>query len=129
MDDQQHTTTILVVEDDETIGDLLHTVLNEEPGWAATIAPDAGAARAAMQQVIFDVLVLDINLPGIGGLELLSLLSDDPAWHRPPVILMSADHQQRGIHEALDSGTAVRFIRKPMDLDDMIAAIRMAVGG
>jgi CheY-like chemotaxis protein len=73
------------------------------------------------------VLVVDINLPGISGLELLGLLREEPAWREPAVILMSANEHQPGIREALADGTAFAFLTKPLDLDDLIDAIRRAV--
>jgi DNA-binding response OmpR family regulator len=75
MDD---TSTILVVEDDVAVAELEREVLNDRPGWGATVVHDAAAARAVFRHVEIDVLVLDFNLPGISGLELLGLLRDDP---------------------------------------------------
>jgi CheY-like chemotaxis protein len=118
---------ILVVEDDEAVGDLIATVLNEVPGWSATVAADAAAARSTLQQVEIKVVVLDINLPGITGLELLPLLRADPAWRDPPVILMSANDQQPGIREAVSGGFAATFLAKPLDLDALVEAIQTAL--
>jgi CheY-like chemotaxis protein len=126
-DGHPRTVAILVVEDDEAVGELVHAVLSEVPGWAVTVARDATVARAAFQQVKIDVLVLDINLPGITGLELLALLREDPAWGNPSVVLMSANPQQPVIREALADGTAARFLRKPLDLDDIVEAVRSAL--
>jgi DNA-binding response OmpR family regulator len=53
------------VEDDEHVGELIATVLNEIPGRAAMVVTDAAAAVAMVQQVEIKVVVLDINLPGI----------------------------------------------------------------
>lgn len=117
------TVAILVVEDDPAVGELISTILKDVPGWTATVAPDAASARAAFQQVEIRVLVLDINLPGITGLELLEMLREEPAWHDPSVILMSANEHQPGIREALDAGTVATFLTKPLNLDDLIATI------
>ena len=102
--DRPTTVPILVVEDDEHVGELIVTVLNEIPGWAATVVTDASSAAATVQQVGIKVVLLDINLPGITGLELLPMLRADPAWRAPPVILMSANEHQPGIREALAEG-------------------------
>ena len=126
-DEPVHTVAILVVEDDPAVGELIGTVLKDVPGWTATVAHDAAMARSAFQQVLIDVLMLDINLPGITGLELLDQLREEPAWRDPAVILMSADHHQPGIAEALENGTAARFLAKPLNLDDLVGAIREAV--
>ncbi len=121
------TLTILVVEDDEALAELLRTLLNRVPGWGATVVHDAAAAREVCHHVRVEVLVVDVNLPGISGLELLSLLRTDPEWRDPPVILMSARPDQPGIDAALASGTAGRFIAKPFDVDDLIDAVHDAV--
>jgi DNA-binding response OmpR family regulator len=71
------TITILVVEDDAAVAELLREVLNDVPGWGATVVHDAAAARAVFPYVQIDVIVLDLNLPGISGLELLELLRRD----------------------------------------------------
>jgi DNA-binding response OmpR family regulator len=59
------TVSILVVEDDPGVADLLRELLNDVDGWGATVVPDAAAARSTVQQVQIDVLVLDVELPGI----------------------------------------------------------------
>ena len=122
------TLTILVVEDDSAVAELLRALLNDVPGWGATVVHDAAAAREVFRHVSVEVLIVDVNLPGISGLELLALLREDPDWHDPPVILVSADRDQAGIREAVRRGDAARFIPKPFDVDDLIRAIREALG-
>jgi CheY-like chemotaxis protein len=122
----QVTRSILVVEDDPAVGELLRTLLSDVAGWGATVVHDAAQAREVIRQVKIDALVLDVNLPGLSGFELLALLCDDPEWHEPPVILVSAA-EQPGIREALQRGDAVRFIKKPFDVDEVIEALRSAL--
>jgi CheY-like chemotaxis protein len=122
------TVAILVVEDDPAVGELIGTILKDMAGWTATVAHDAASARSAFQQVLINVLLLDINLPGITGLELLDLLRADPAWRNPTVILMSANEHQPGIKEALADGRAAAFIAKPLDLDVLLDEIGRALG-
>jgi CheY-like chemotaxis protein len=122
------TLSILVVEDDEAVAELVQTILNDEPGWGATVVHDAPAARQVFRHVRIEVLVLDVNLPGISGLELLDLLRHDPEWNDPPIILMSADGGQAGIKEALRDGLATTFVRKPFDVDQLVRVIQVACG-
>jgi CheY-like chemotaxis protein len=119
---------ILVVEDDEATAELVRTLLNNVPGWGATVVHDAAAARAVFRHVRIEVLVVDVNLPGITGLELLELLRRDPHWEEPPVILMSADLDQPQIQAAMARGEAARFIAKPFDVDQLIDSVRRVVG-
>jgi DNA-binding response OmpR family regulator len=120
--------SILVVEDDAAVAELLRTLLNDVPGWGATVVHDAAAARAVFTHVQVEVLVVDVNLPGISGLELLELLRRDHGWQDPPVILVSAEPSQPGVAEALERGTALRMLAKPFDVDQLINAVHEAVG-
>ena len=120
------TLSILVVEDDEATAELVRAVLNDVPGWGATVVHDASAAREVFRHVRIEVLVLDVNLPGLSGPELLDLLRRDPTWDEPPVILMSANADSPEVRGAIDHGDAVRFIRKPFDVDDLVQAVEDA---
>ena len=120
------TLSILVVEDDDAVAELLRTLLNQVPGWGTTVVHDAAAGREVFRHVRIEVLVLDVNLPGISGLELLDVLRRDPTWDEPPVILMSADPDQPALRAALRGGV-VRFIPKPFDVDRLVEEIDAAV--
>jgi len=121
------TLSILVVEDDEAVAELVRAVLNDVVGWGTTVVHNAAAAREVFRHVRIEVLVLDVNLPGISGLELLVLLRQDPHWNEPPIILMSADANQEMIADAVRSGLVTAFLRKPFDVDQLVQEIQAAV--
>jgi DNA-binding response OmpR family regulator len=121
------TVSILVVEDDAAVAELLRALLNDVPGWGATVVHDAAAARTVFRHVRVEALIVDVNLPGISGLELLELLRADPEWRDPPVVLVSAEPSQPGVADALTRGQAVRIVAKPFDVDELIEAVREAV--
>jgi CheY-like chemotaxis protein len=73
------------------------------------------------------VLVLDVNLPGISGVELLTLLRQDSHWNEPPIILMSADAGQPAVRDALRDSSVTTFIEKPFDVDQLVGEIEKAV--
>ncbi len=123
------TLSVLVVEDDQAVAELLRAVLNRVPGWGATVVHDAAAAREIIRHVRVEALVLDVNLPGISGPELLHLLEDDAAWQKPPVVLVSSDVGQPGVPEALRAGRAVAALQKPFDIDELIEKIEQATRG
>ncbi len=120
------TLSILVVEDDHAVAELVRALLNRVPGWGATVVHDAAAAREVFRHVRIEVLVVDVNLPGISGPELLEHLRRGPDWREPPVILMSADPDQPALRAALRGGV-VRFIPKPFDVDRLVEEISAAV--
>lgn len=121
------TLSILVVEDDAAVADLIKTILNGVSGWGATVVHDATAARAVFQHVTIEVLVLDVNLPGISGLELLDLLRKDEHWDEPPIILMSANPGQPAIASALKTDSVTTFLQKPFDVDALVREIQHAI--
>jgi DNA-binding response OmpR family regulator len=120
------TLSILVVEDDVAVAELIRTVLNDVAGWGATVVHDASAAREVFRHVLIDVLVVDVNLPGISGLELLALLRHDSHWNEPPVLLLSARPTQDGIETALREGLVTRLLAKPFDVDQIVAEVHEA---
>ena len=121
------TLSILVVEDDEAIAELIRTVLNLVPGWGATVVHDAAAAREVFKHVKIEILVLDVKLPGLSGIELLEILRTDPDWDQPPVILMSAHLDEPDIRGVARHDGSIRFIRKPFDVDELVEAVQRAV--
>ena len=123
----EETLSILVVEDEVAVAELIRTVLNQIPGWGATVVHDAAAAREVFRHVRIEVLVVDVNLPGISGLELLELLRNDPHWDEPPVLLMSAHPEQVGISAAVRDGLVTKFLPKPFDVDQLIQDVHDAV--
>ena len=128
MSDSEHPTlSILVVEDDPAVADLLRTLLDDVDGWGAAVARDAAEARAICRQVRIGALTLDLNLPGISGLELLELLRQDEGWREPPVIVVSSAVDEPGVREALRRARVTRVLPKPFDADRVIAAIRESI--
>ena len=121
------TLSILVVEDDEATAELIRTVLNDVQGWGATVVHNASAAREVFRHVEIEVLVLDVGLPGISGLELLAMLRDDPHWREPPVILMSADADPKVVDDATRNVQVTAFLRKPFNVEDLVQDIQEAV--
>src|SRR6185436_2323297 len=125
-DSYGETLSILVVEDDVAVAELIRTVLNDVTGWAATIVHNASAAREVFRHVRIEVWVVDVNLPGISGLELLELLRKDPQWDEPPVLLMSAQPEQVGIAAAMRDGLVTAFLPKPFVVEQLVAEVHTA---
>jgi DNA-binding response OmpR family regulator len=124
---RDETLTILVVEDDDAVAELIRAVLNDVTGWGATVVHDASAAREVFRHVRMEVLVVDVSLPGISGIELLEMLRTDPHWDEPPVLLMSARPEQADISAALREGLVTAFLAEPFEVEQLVAAVRTAV--
>ena len=121
------TTTVLVVEDDPAVAELVRAIVNDVPEWGAIVAYDAPTALRLLQHVPVDVLVVDVNLPGMSGIELLAALRTHPQWPEPPVILMSANVPAQAVDQALGRDSYIQFLSKPFDIDDLLGAISLAI--
>jgi DNA-binding response OmpR family regulator len=111
--------TIVVVEDNEPIARLIREVLNEVPGYGAVALADGTFAPELIAAVRADLVILDIDLPGLGGLELYDRLRERPTTADIPVLFMSAaahreELARRGIYD---------YLHKPFDLDDLLVRV------
>ena len=115
---------ILVVDDDPEMRVLLAEELKLE-GWEVREAGDGAEAVLACRGTQFDVILMDKNMPGPSGLDLL------PGFRRTcpgsRIIMMTAFGDVPSYVEAAEKG-AVDFLFKPFRIDDMKAAIRKALG-
>ncbi len=113
---------ILVVDDDANILRTLRINLRAR-GYDVETVTNGTDALSTMEQAPADLVVLDLGLPDIDGVEVLQRLR---AWSRVPVIVLSARHESDDKVEALDEG-ADDFVIKPFGSDELMARIRVAL--
>ncbi|HZX30655.1 MAG TPA: response regulator [Rhodocyclaceae bacterium] len=114
---------LLLVEDDPHLGDGL-TVGLRQAGFAVDWVKDGLAAEHALASEPFDLVVLDLGLPGLPGMEVLQRLRR--RGQEVPVLILTAQDAVRDKITALDSG-ADDYLVKPIDLDELAARIRALV--
>lgn len=119
-------TTVLVVEDDPVIIDLL-TLTMELEGWTVLRAKDAVSALEIARSERPDVVVSDVMMPGRSGLDLIADLAADDATAAIPVLLLSARALPAEVAEGLSAGAA-DYVTKPFDPDDLVARVARALG-
>jgi two-component system KDP operon response regulator KdpE len=119
--------SILVVEDNPGVADLLRDVFNDVDGWGASAVPDAASTLATLQQVKREVLILDKGLPGISGLELLGLLRKEDGWQHQPVIVVSAYARLLSVRQVIKQGLIREALMKPFDINQLIRIITDAI--
>jgi CheY-like chemotaxis protein len=73
-----------------------------------------------------DVILMDINLPGISGFGALKILSDDPSTRAIPVIALSANAVPRDIEKGMDAGF-FRYLTKPIKVSEFMEALDVAL--
>ena len=114
--------TILIVEDDERIRNLMRTVLTGA-GYATLETGKAATAVSMLASHSPDLMLLDLGLPDRDGQE---LLSDIRTWSSVPVVVVSARGQEKDKVRALDGG-ADDYITKPFGAEELLARIRAAL--
>ncbi len=115
-DDSAH---ILVVDDDRRIRDLIKSYLSER-GFRVSTAGDAAAAREAMNGLSFDLLVLDVMMPGESGLELARNLREESSV---PILILSALAEPVNRIDGFQSG-GDDYLVKPFEPEELVLRIQ-----
>lgn len=110
---------ILVVDDDHKIRDLLARYLAEN-GFRVTAAPDAQTARAAMRGLSFDLILLDVMMPGESGLDFARDLKTTSAV---PICLLTARSDAEQRIEGLEAGVD-DYVPKPFEPRELLLRLR-----
>ncbi|AZO73816.1 MULTISPECIES: response regulator transcription factor [unclassified Mesorhizobium] len=114
---------ILVVDDEPPIRKLLRVGLGSQ-GYAVSEAPNAKAAIELIEAQRPDLILLDLGLPGMTGLELLGKWRGDGL--DIPVVILSSRTDEAGIVQALELG-ADDYVTKPFGMNELVARIRVAL--
>ncbi len=115
--------TLLIVEDDEDSREVMRDYL-EEFGFTVEGAADGAEGLEKARARSFDLIITDVNMPRIGGLELLQAIQRDDV--RPDVLLLSGDGQIERAVEAMRLG-AVNYLVKPVEPVQLVAEVRAVI--
>jgi two-component system phosphate regulon response regulator OmpR len=110
---------LLVVDDDARLRELLRRYLSDQ-GFRVTTAGDAAEARARLASIAFDLLVLDVMMPGESGLDLTKSLRQDS---KLPILLLTAMAEPEDRITGLERG-ADDYLAKPFEPRELVLRIR-----
>lgn len=113
---------VLVVDDEPPLVRAL-TINLQAAGWEVVTAADGRSALDAAATTHPDVVLLDLGLPDIDGMEVLAGLR---GWTKVPIVVLSARQHGEDKVEALDLG-ADDYVTKPFDMNELMARLRAAV--
>jgi two-component system, OmpR family, alkaline phosphatase synthesis response regulator PhoP len=116
---------ILVAEDDHDIAELIAHYL-KKAGWSAHIANAGDVALAYARNHPVDVLILDVMLPGMTGLDVCQALRADRATASLPIIMLTARTEEVDRIKGLELG-ADDYVSKPFSPNELVARIRALV--
>ena len=124
---EKNSLRLLVIDDEEAARYGIRRAL-EAFGHEISEAESAEAARALMRDGTFDLMLLDVNLPGMSGLEFLNELQTESEANKtaaPLVIIITAHGSERLAVQAVKSG-AYDYLSKPFELDDLRLVVKNA---
>jgi phosphate regulon transcriptional regulator PhoB len=113
---------ILVIDDEQDIRDLVSYNLEKE-GFRVSTLKDGEAALEIIRKEGADLLILDLMLPGIQGLELCRILKKDPATEGIPIIMLTAKGEEMDRVLGLEMG-ADDYITKPFSPRELVARVK-----
>jgi DNA-binding response OmpR family regulator len=116
-------TRVLIVEDEADIAGLIKHTLERGGDVVAEVVSGGDEALKAAAEQPPDLIVLDLNLPVLGGLEVCRLLRARPATARTPIIILTARTSEGDRVTGLDAG-ADDYITKPFSLRELAARVR-----
>lgn len=117
---------VLVVEDDPTILQLLEVNFEME-GFAVLKAEDGQIGLEQAKEHHPDIIVSDVMMPNLSGIELVEALRADDATKHIPVILLSAKAQGTDVRSGIDAG-ADEYVTKPFEPLDLIDRVNALLG-
>ena len=121
-----HLRTLLYVEDNPANLKLVAQIIARHPDIRLLTAVNGNSGIEIASASRPDVILMDINLPGLNGFEVLDILRAAPATAHIPVVAISANAMPRDIQKGMDAGF-FRYITKPINVNEFMEAIKSAL--
>ncbi len=118
--------TLLYVEDNQANMQLVEQLIQRRPDMHLLRAGNGTTGIALARIHLPEVILMDINLPGISGIQALKILREDPVTAHIPVLAISANAMPSDIRKGLDAGF-VRYLTKPIKVNEFMEALDMAL--
>jgi len=114
---------LILVVDDVTKNLQLVMEILEQIGYETTFATSGKKALERLETVKPDLILLDLMMPDMGGLEVCEILKADPQYQKIPVIFLTASNEQESLIDAFAKG-AVDYVTKPFHSAELLARVR-----
>jgi CheY-like chemotaxis protein len=117
--------TILIVDDEATTAEMFSLMLENE-GYRTVVVHGTGTAIRSIQQHRPNLVLVDVMMPGLSGLELCRFIRREPDLQDLPVIIASAMSQPEDVQAGLDAGANV-YLMKPISKADLLEGLETAL--
>jgi two-component system, chemotaxis family, chemotaxis protein CheY len=118
---------ILIVDDSKVMRDMITACLRPRPDFAFTHASSGLEAIERLSMKAFDAVVLDLNMPDIGGLEVIEFVRGQETLRALPVIIVTTRGDEESRTRSLEAG-ASRFMTKPFTPEAILREVEALVG-
>jgi two-component system, chemotaxis family, chemotaxis protein CheY len=118
---------ILAVDDEESIARIIQANLRRA-GFEVDIAHNGADALALLLSRPYDLLISDVNMPQMDGLELLEHLRQDPEMAHLPVILLTAQSSGEAVSQGYSQGTDL-YLTKPFVPEELVLWVQRTLAG
>ena len=118
---------VWIVDDDEEMGRAIGLMLKMLDCQVRAFQSPRSAAQTLLAGKSPEVLILDINMPEVSGLDMLEFLRRRPEWRALPIIMLSSETADTTVDQALKMG-ADAYIMKPVTLEELEKAMTTALG-
>lgn len=115
---------VLIIEDEKRLAENLAKALREGPGYAVDLAEDGEIGLQLARDGVYDLVLLDLMLPVLNGMQVLSRLRR--YGERTPVLVLTAQTGKASVIELLNAG-ADDYLGKPFDLGELLARIKALI--
>lgn len=115
--------TVMVVEDGDLVRETLTRLLRRE-GFTTVGACDGREALAALEHEKPDVILLDVNMPDMDGMELLEALHANPQLQALPVVMLTARSDTHTIRRAMQLGAKEFLVKATFSVSEMLESVK-----
>ena len=115
--------TILIVEDSATTRALIRAVIDELGEFETVEAGSGFEALKMLPQQEYDLIVTDINMPDINGLELINFVRNNPRYNHLPIIIVSTERSEEDKKRGMALG-ATAYVTKPFKSSELQEVIK-----
>jgi two-component system chemotaxis response regulator CheY len=117
---------VLIVEDSKAIRSMIRVAIEEVGGFFAVEAANGFEALKTLPTRRFDLIITDINMPDINGLELIGFVKSNPAYRDIPLIIVSTEKTDEDKKRGIALG-AFGYVEKPFKKEDLTAMVKKAI--
>ena len=113
---------VLIVEDDASIGLLIEAVLRLE-GYASTVVAEGRRALDVLRAGTFDIVILDVMLPGMDGISILKAIREEHDFNQIPVVMLSAKKDDDTTWAGWRAGCNY-YMTKPFEPSELVTILK-----